>query len=198
MRKCRQAGRKCGRGEQGNAKMNALLDAMDEIKVSSSNINKIIKLIDDIAFQTNILAPQCGRRGGRAGQHGKGFAVVAQEVRTLAEKASNAAKDTTEMIEGSIRNVESGISIANETAESLNRIVGEVANASELVKSIAIASREQALGIEQLNQGIVQVSQVVQSNAAISEESAATSEELSGQAEHLKEIVGIFKVKKTI
>jgi len=182
--------------EQGNSKMSALLNAMDEIKTSSNNINRVIKIIDDIAFQTNILALNAAVEAARAGQHGKGFGVVAQEVRTLAEKAASAAKETTEMIEGSIKSVETGINIANETAKALDKIVNEVSNASELVKAIAIASKEQAVGIEQLNQGIMQVSQVVQNNAATAEESAATSEELSAQADHLKDIVSIFKVKK--
>ncbi len=181
--------------EQGDTQMNALLKAMDAINASSSNINKIIKVIDDIAFQTNILALNAAVEAARAGQHGKGFAVVAEEVRTLAGKSANAVKDTTEMIDGSIRNVESGIKIANDTAQALKRIVTEVTNATELVGSIAIASKEQALGIEQLNQGIIQVSQVVQNNAATSEESAAASEELSSQADQLKEVVSVFKVK---
>jgi len=181
--------------EQGNAQMNALLKALDAINASSSNINKVIKVIDDIAFQTNILALNAAVEAARAGQHGKGFAVVADEVRTLAGKSAAAVKDTSEILEGSIKNVETGINIANETAGALKRIVGEVSNATELVASIAVASKEQALGIEQLNEGIMQVSQVVQSNAATSEESAAASEELSSQADQLKDVVVAFKVK---
>jgi methyl-accepting chemotaxis protein len=181
--------------EQGNTQMNALLQAMDAINASSSNINKVIKVIDDIAFQTNILALNAAVEAARAGQHGKGFAVVAEEVRTLAGKSANAVKDTTEMIDGSVRNVQAGIKIANDTAEALRRIVTDVSNATELVGAIAIASKEQAVGIEQLNQGITQVSQVVQNNAATSEESAAASEELSSQADQLKESISVFKVK---
>jgi methyl-accepting chemotaxis protein len=181
--------------EQGNGQMSALLKAMDAINASSGDINKVIKVIDEIAFQTNILALNAAVEAARAGQYGKGFAVVAEEVRTLAGKSANAVKDTTEMISGSIKNVESGIKIANETAESLKRIGTQVANATDLVGSIAVASKEQAAGIEQLNLGIAQVSQVVQNNAATSEESAAASEELSGQADQLKEAVSIFKVK---
>jgi methyl-accepting chemotaxis protein len=181
----------------GDNQMNEMLKAMDAINVSSGNINKIIKVIDDIAFQTNILALNAAVEAARAGQHGKGFAVVAEEVRTLAAKSANAVKETTDMIEGSIRNVETGIRIANDTAGALKKIVAEVSNAAELVGAIADASNEQAQGIEQLNQGIMQVSQVVQSNAATSEESAAASEELASQADQLREVVSIFKIKRS-
>lgn len=181
--------------EQGNGQMLEMLQAMQEINESSANISKVIKVIDDNAFQTNILALNAAVEAARAGQAGKGFAVVAEEVRNLAARSASAAKETTEMIEGSIQKAENGTKIVNETAGALAKIVEGIEHVAHLVGEINAASNEQSLGIAQVNQGIIQVSQVVQTNAATSEESAAASEEMSSQAQLLSEMIAQFKLR---
>ena len=179
---------------KGNIQMNEMLTAMDEINLASDKISQIIKVIDDIAFQTNILALNAAVEAARAGQSGKGFAVVAEEVKTLAARSATAAQETTDMIESSIKKVSAGTKIAKETATALTNIVEQVEEIAELVDMIAVASKEQASGVEQVNLGISQVSQVAHEIAATAEESSATSEQLTAQANLLSQNMSVFKI----
>lgn len=181
--------------EEGSSHMKEMLESMDEINAASENIHKIIKVIDEIAFQTNILALNAAVEAARAGQYGKGFAVVAEEVRNLAAKSADAAKETTYLIENSIKKSDRGTKIVHETAEAFDKIVKGVIEVDNIVREIAAASSEQAAGLEQIKGGIIQVSGVVQQNSTASEESAAASEELSSHAEIMREQVKKFKVK---
>ena len=164
-------------------------DTMGLIQKSSDETAKIIKVIDDIAFQTNLLALNAAVEAARAGEAGKGFAVVAEEVRNLAIRSAEAAKNTTVMIEESVANAKQGTAITEKAASALEQILVSVGKTVEVVGEIAAASQEQSQGIDQINTAIAQMDKITQQNAANAEESASASEELKGQAGQMKEIV---------
>ena len=181
---------------KGKEEMEQLLSSIQEIAHASNNIQSIIKVINDIAFQTNILALNAAVEAARAGNAGKGFAVVADEVRSLAQKSTDAAKETTGLIKNSLQHVSHGEEIARRTNAAFNDVATASENILDMIAKIAQASQEQADAISQISVGIDQISAVVQTNSATSEESAAASEELSSQANLMKELLSTFHVTK--
>lgn len=176
-------------------KMREMLHAMDEISDSSSRIEKIIKNIEDIAFQTNILALNAAVEAARAGMAGKGFAVVADEVRRLAANTAEASRNTAELISQSLRAVENGKTVAQDTADSLERVNGIISKLTDQAKRVVVNSKQQDETIKQTSIGVDQISAVVQNNSATAEESAAASEELSSQAAMMRQLVSRFKIQ---
>ncbi|MCL2249196.1 MAG: methyl-accepting chemotaxis protein [Oscillospiraceae bacterium] len=181
--------------EKGSSQMDDMMAAVRDINESGKNISKVIKSIDDIAFQTNILALNAAVEAARAGQHGKGFAVVAEEVRNLAAKSAEAAKDTESLIADSVSKAELGSKIADETSASLIEIVEGIDESSRLVGDIARYSEEQATGIAQINTGIDQVANVVQQTSASAEQSAAVSHNMNDQSTTLERLISQFRLK---
>jgi methyl-accepting chemotaxis protein len=180
--------------EAGNQQMKTMLDAMKEINTTSEQVSNIIKTIDEIAFQTNVLAINAAVEAARAGEHGKGFAVVAEEVRNLAQRSAVASKETTSMIKASIKRIGAGAKAADDTAKSLSLISTGTSNVTRLVQEISASSNEQALGVTQINQGLTQLNSIVQTNASIAEQSASASAELDKQAAILAQLVSNFQL----
>jgi methyl-accepting chemotaxis protein len=182
--------------EAGNQQMRELVGAMEGINHSADEIKKIVKTIDDIAFQINLLALNANVEAARAGKYGKGFAVVAEEVRNLAARSAKSVNETTQMVEEATKNIETGTSLVELTDKQLNEILDGAGKVVDLVEEISIASNEQSKGLDQITKGLTQIEEVTQSNTASAEESASASEELSSQAEQLSAMVSRFKLKE--
>jgi methyl-accepting chemotaxis protein len=175
--------------DTANSSMGDLTRSMKEVSTASEETAKIIKTIDEIAFQTNLLALNAAVEAARAGEAGAGFAVVAEEVRNLAMRAAEAAKNTANLIEGTVTKVKDGSDVVNKTAEAFTQVAGSTIKVKELVAEIAAASNEQAQGVEQINKAVGEMNNVTQQVAANAEESASASEELNAQSEQMKGMV---------
>ena len=175
--------------EKGETEMSLMSTAMDEIMSSSTQISKIIKVIDEIAFQTNLLALNAAVEAARAGEAGKGFAVVAEEVRNLAQRSAEAAKNTSAMIEESTKRADNGVSIAGRVGKALEEIGSSTAKVNSLLEEIASAAKEQSIGVKQVNQGVTQLDKVTQQSAGNSEELASAAQEASAQVATLRNLV---------
>ncbi len=182
---------------KGVASLRRLSESMDRIKTSSDATARIVKTIDEIAFQTNLLALNAAVEAARAGEAGKGFAVVAEEVRSLAMRSADAAKNTSSLIEESVKNAENGVVIHQEVIQNLDEINAHVHKVSGMMTEIAAASRQQNQGVQQISGAVDQMNQVTQQVAASAEESASSAEELSGQAHEMQSMIRRFQLSQT-
>jgi methyl-accepting chemotaxis protein len=180
--------------QRGGAVVNQVVETMTAINTSSRKIVDIIGVIDGIAFQTNILALNAAVEAARAGEQGRGFAVVAGEVRTLAQRSAEAAKEIKHLIDDSVGKVEEGNSQVASAGQTMSEIVDSVKRVTDIMGEITAASDEQTSGIEQINQAVAQMDQVTQQNAALVEESAAAASSLQEQAQQLSQTVRVFKL----
>ncbi|MBT3197430.1 MAG: hypothetical protein HN344_06875, partial [Gammaproteobacteria bacterium] len=186
------------KAEGGAAIVSKVVESMEGINDSSSKIADIITLIDWIAFQTNLLALNAAVEAARAGEHGRGFAVVATEVRSLAQRSADAAKEIKVLIEDSTSRIEEGSNFAQQSGDALDMIQDSVKKVNDIAGEIAAAAQEQTLGIGQVNNAISQLDGVTQQNSTLVEKTASSSTELSLQADNLAEIAGLFKLGQTI
>lgn len=176
--------------EEANLSMNGLVASMTDISRSGEETQKIVKTIDEIAFQTNLLALNAAVEAARAGEAGAGFSVVAEEVRNLAVRAAQAAKNTADLVEGILKKIREGSGVAGRTGKVFSQVAASASKMEQLVSEIAAASREQAQGIEQMNRALVDVDQVVQQNVINAEESASTAKMFAAEAKQMRDFVG--------
>ncbi len=186
------------KAEDGGNVMGRMMEAINEIKHSSKKISDIINVIEEIAFQTNLLALNAAVEAARAGEQGKGFAVVAVEVRNLAQRSAQAAKEITSLIKENLSKTEGGAQFAETTQATLEEIIVSVKKVTDLIAEISAASQEQAGGVEQVNKAIAQLDEITQKNATLAEESSAASEQMSAQARQLLNLVGNFQLMESI
>ena len=189
------AGSAASVAQRGGEVVSQVVSTMDEINTSSKKIADIIGVIDGIAFQTNILALNAAVEAARAGEQGRGFAVVAGEVRSLAQRSAEAAREIKGLIGASVDKVESGARLVQDAGSTMSEIVASVQRVSDIISEITAASAEQSQGIGQVNQSVMQLDQMTQQNAALVEEAAAAATSLEQQAQTLQSAVATFKLK---
>jgi len=180
----------------GGAELKQMQKAIEEVNEAAGSISKVIKVIDDIAFQTNLLALNAAVEAARAGQHGKGFAVVAEEVRNLANRSQNAAKETGILIAGSAQKAAEGTKIANQTASTLSEIIEQVVEISTLINGVAESSEGQETAVKQISEGVEKISAIARSNSLVAENAASSAESLNSQTEMFKSMISSVKIKK--